>query len=199
MPCAALRQAIRSAAVLLAFGAALAGGREWRRRIVPDPSRTYIPSYQNAPGMQLVMVYLGSANCAWSNAPWLSDSLDTIKLGLRRKAHAKGWSFWAVGAALDWSPEVGVDYLRRFGRFDEIAAGGNWANGSALTVLDGTAAPASTPQVVVLLRQLRVPDFDAGVLNHGVSRSDLVVRKAGLAQIQQWHRNGLPLPGYLGE
>jgi hypothetical protein len=157
----------------------------------------YQPAYGTVDGPQLVMIYFGSAHCAWSNAKGFPATLEKVKLGLEQEARDHGWSFEAVGVALDWDAKEGLDHLRKFGEFDEVSAGLNWGNALAIKYFgDRIPEPASTPQVLVVLRNLLQPNFQKGLFTYRVNNERLVARKSGLYQIESWISNGLPLPGF---
>jgi hypothetical protein len=149
-----------------------------------------------ANGEQLVLIYFGKAHCAWSNRPEMPELIETAKLHLATLAAAKGWSFEAMGVALDWSPTDGLAHLSKFGSFDEVAAGFNWANASALRYFaDRIPEPTATPQILVLRRTLLKPDFSAGAFTYRAVNERLVLRKVGVFEIHQWVKNDLPVPG----
>lgn len=156
---------------------------------------TYQPSYQRVAGPQLIMVYMGKANCAWSNQPWLSDSVDRVKLELAHRARSAGSSFKAVGVALDWSVQEGLGHLDKFGQFDEVAAGYNWGGDAALRYIwEDIAGPPATPQLLIFERVYQVPD--TAIKFSGYQERDVRVlqRLVGTDEITRWMTNGMPLP-----
>lgn len=185
---------------LAAFIAALQVGRSGVIRLpgvratTPGDTNNYHPTFARTSGPQLVMVYFGSARCAWSNNKDLPALVERIKVSLARQARAHGWSLDAVGVALDWSWEEGVGHLRKMGEFDEVSAGYNWANASALRYFgDQVPGPASTPQIVVLRRTLSKPDF-VSVFGYQVADEQIVARKVGFFEIARWASNDAALP-----
>lgn len=154
----------------------------------------YRPPNVRANGTQLVMIYFGSAHCAWANDPDGPALVQQVKSSLEAQARRRGWSFEAVGVALDWEPEEGLEHLRRFGRFDEVSAGYSWANMLALQYYgDLRTEPVSTPEILVVRRTLRRPDFVSGAANYSASGGQLLLRKAGLHELRSWARQGSPL------
>lgn len=182
----------------LAFLTAASGAptkvKDW---FVAHPEAAYAPNPSLASGDQLVMLFFGKATCAWSSRKQLPAMIDRIKLGLAARAKGGGWaSFVAVGVSLDWSAGRGMDYLQRFGVFDEVVAGAGWTNSMAMKYFWGDAAgPAATPQVIVISRRFSSPVDsldDAAVF--GVADERLVARKVGFFEIERWLEHGLPLP-----
>lgn len=154
----------------------------------------YIPSFQVEPGPQLVMVYVGSSTCPWSNAAGLPDAIERIKGSLADRAALDGMSFKAVGLAIDWSPDRGVEHLRQFGLFDEISAGYNWASTLALRYLwSDDADIASTPAVIVYTRTFVGPQDPEGPLHYGEDARRFLRTVRGAEGISEWAALGAPL------
>ncbi len=159
----------------------------------PDSS-LYAPDYTRRSGAQLVMVYFGSASCAWSNRPSLPDAVETIKRELAERAEEQGMTFKAVGVALDWSPEQGIEHLETMGRFDEISAGYNWGNSLALRHIwsDAFAAP-NTPQILVYRQDFVAPEDEASELHYAAVGQELLMTKFGFQAITDWAEAGAGL------
>ncbi len=83
----------------------------------------YRPAYTRQEGPHLVLAFVGSSRCHWSNVPELPAAIEELKLALARLADEQGLAFKAVGIAVDWMPEQGMEYLSRFGKFDEVSVG----------------------------------------------------------------------------
>lgn len=159
-----------------------------------DSSSNYQPSYDRQPGPQLVMTYFGSSTCGWSNEAALPDAVEDIKIELARYAQRRGLAFKAVGVALDWVPERGLDHLAEFGQFDEVSAGYNWGNGVALRDLWANPPPTiATPTIVVSQRQFIAPLDSTDVLDFGERERRNLLRKTGLDEITEWAQAGAPL------
>ncbi|HET8701528.1 MAG TPA: hypothetical protein VFL97_07675 [Nitrococcus sp.] len=139
------------------------------------------------------MIYFGALHCAWSNQPHADRLLESIKLRLSDVALNRGWTFEAVGVALDWNPDDGIAHLRSLGKFDEIATGYNWANGFAIQYFgDRLPGPKATPQILVVRRTLVVPDF-VHTFNFKTAHESIVARANGVVAIRRWMRAGMPL------
>lgn len=183
------------AAVLFTSGVALSQVYDFELRIqnvnAAQDTSVYAPEYARRSGLQLVMVYFGSASCAWSNRPSLRDAVETIKQQLARQAEDQGMTFKAVGVALDWSPERGIEHLETMGRFDEISAGYNWGNTLALQHIwsDGSALPR-TPQILVYKRILVAPQRDRA-LHYEENQREIIINKAGFGAITDWAESGV--------
>jgi hypothetical protein len=154
---------------------------------------TYHPSGEWGSN-QLFLVYVGSAGCGWSNVEWLPAVVDSLKIVLRDRADSLGISFATLGVAPDWSPGDGVAHLNKIGAFDEIAAGYGWMNSSALRYLwSDIPGDAGTPQLVLLYREVLVPERGRGQRGFYLQRETLLHRAVGTFEIRQWLRNGVPL------
>jgi hypothetical protein len=165
-----------------------------RRGESAHPGSAYRPAYAVEPGEQLVLVYVGSSTCYWSNQPELVGAVKEAKLLLAEHAEARGWSFQAQGVALEWSTESGIEHLSALGAFDEVQAGNNWGNAFALSYLwaDPSEAP-STPMVLVYRRTFVAPHSEATDLIYGERDRVLLSVKRGLLEITEWVDAGAPL------
>jgi hypothetical protein len=165
------------------------------RRGTDRAGSSYMPDYRVEVGDQLVMVYLGSSTCGWSNAPGLPEAVEAAKLRLAAHALESDLSFKAMGVALEWSVSQGMKHLGRFGRFDEVAAGYSWGNDFALTHLwtDPSEVP-STPQILVYHRRVMAPLSEGDEMRYRESDRRLLLTLRGLDEITGWAKGGTPLP-----
>ena len=136
---------------------------------------------------EIVLVYLGSSSCGWSNLPEVSRAVRDAKILVAGHARDSGMRFSALGIALDADASRGWAHLRKAGSFDEIAAGRGWANSGAEKYVFGTlAGPASTPQLLVVQRSLRT-----GLGGRPEAEFERVlVRKTGSNAILSWVSQG---------
>lgn len=156
---------------------------------------SYEVGYPTPEGEQLVMVYFGMSSCSWSNAKGLPEAIEEVRRALREKARKKGWSFVAVGVALDWSVEEGLGHLRKLGHFDEVSVGSNWTNSMAIRYLwEDFPGPAATPQVVVLKRTVGMREGGTGGVAYFVDKERVLTRKLGTVEIEQWVKDRVNLP-----
>lgn len=194
----ALRRLGRAAAAaLVAFGLAFAVGY-WTLVPLPRVDVTWrvksdalnaIPMAGQTGGREILFVFIGASTCAPSNARSLRASLDKIRLELFRRAGAGGANFATYGIAKDLDIDSGLEHLRQFGRFDEIAVGRGWFNQGLLRyVFDDLPGEAGTPQILVLDR-VAVRDADSRT----IESERVLVRKVGLQEIDDWVSRGLPM------
>lgn len=161
----------------------------------PDSSVTngYRPDYVRLEGgTELVMVYLGSSACGFSNDPTLPALVSRAKTVLKQRAQVRGWAFTAVGVAIDWVTDDGVEHLRQFGSFDEIMAGRKWQGAGAYRYFEDLPGTAGTPQILVMMRETAVTD--STVSRPPVVREWQIHRVNGVSPITDWVNNALPLP-----
>lgn len=145
---------------------------------------------------EIVLVYLGSASCGWSNLPEVTRAVREAKILVAGNARDSGMRFSALGIALDVDASRGWSHLRKAGLFDEIAAGKGWANSGADKYVFGTlAGPASTPQLLVVQRSLSTGP--GGRPNEESER--ILVRKTGSNAILSWVSEGAGYEGRPGE
>ena len=152
-------------------------------------AREYQPGSVATTGTEeeIVLVYLGSSTCGWSNLPEVSRAVRDAKILVAAHARDSGTRFSALGIALDADASRGWAHLRKAGSFDEVAAGMGWANSGAEKYVFGTlAGPASTPQLLVVQRSL-----STGPGGRPKAESERVlVRKTGSNAILSWVSQG---------
>ncbi|MYC99293.1 MAG: hypothetical protein F4X13_08495 [Gammaproteobacteria bacterium] len=157
-------------------------------------AREYRPGSVAATGAEdeIVLVYLGSSSCGWSNLPEVSRAVRDAKILVAGHARDAGMRFSALGVALDADALRGWAHLRKAGLFDEVAAGMGWANsGADKYVFGALAGPASTPQLLVVQRSL-----GTGPGGRPKAESERVlVRKTGSNAILSWVARGAAYEG----
>jgi len=157
--------------------------------------RTYQPAYDREAGQQLVMVYVGSGSCAWSNRDSLPAAVESLKLRLADYAQSQELSFKVIGVAIDWSTDHGAQHLSKFGTFDEVSVGYNWGNSLALDFLwsDPGVRP-STPQILVYERQFIAPQDTLDALFYAEAERKRLGAATGAQQILDWAETERLLP-----
>lgn len=159
------------------------------------PGYTVMGSSDVTSGTELLMVYIGAAECAWSNRDSVPVAVSAVKEQLVATAEEEGHTFATLGVALDWSVEEGLDHLDRTARFDEVAAGRNWLNtGAVRYIWKDVPGQAATPQILVLKREVSGPTGDSPRSRYEVGDPELVVRKVGYPAILRWAEQDAPLP-----
>jgi hypothetical protein len=89
--------------------------------------------------------------------------------------------------SVGWSTEKGLDYLKKFGSFDELSVGHNWLNTlSVAFIWRDLPASAVIPQVLVIERPIKVSES-----NLSVGPDRLVARAIGVASIEGWINQGM--------
>jgi len=166
------RTAIVSAFLLLPLATSVAQ----QRREYPTETR------------EIVAVFTTMASCCQTLVPSLKGPLDSMRMMLAAEAARRGAEFKIVGVSLDWEPEVGWEHLKQFGRFDEVAVGGNWWNMPAeILMFSDTSRNAPTvPQVLVY--EHTVTSHESALV-FGPRRTLVRVNDIG-----KWVRAGAPIP-----
>ena len=153
-----------------------------RWRIPAIEPTSYRPSGRLASGEEVALIYIGSADCIWSNAPELRSLVEALKLGFRDRAMEEPWEFVAIGIARDMDPARGIAHLQEFGAFDEIMTGRSWGNIGLLKYIYGEMpGRAATPQIIVVARTFQADGGHYGLLDERV-----LVRAIGLDEIKAW-------------
>ena len=101
-------------------------------------------------GTQFVAVYIGAENCGPCHLPENMEAVELMKNKFSMIADDHGWSFKAVGIALDHSTEIGYNFLQKNGEFDEMILGNSWTNiGSELFIFGADDVFPAIPQIVL--------------------------------------------------
>lgn len=173
------------AAILMGFLV----GRQWVvANAAPAPAPPLVRG--EAPSSQLLMILYVSSTCSWCNQEELPDIVEGIRRGLRQAAENSSRAFVTLGVSVDQSPDVGIEYLKRFGSFHQVAAGNAWGNVAAID-FRGLPTIDATPQVVVVERTLGGWADDGTVLS--VRDARILARKMGFYELQQWAAEGAPV------
>ncbi|MCY4000607.1 MAG: hypothetical protein OXF84_07370, partial [Bacteroidetes bacterium] len=151
----------------------------------------YTPSYTNVSGRELVMIYIGSSSCGFSNAPDLPKLIEDTKMSLQDQANNKDWSFSAVGISIDWNTSDGINHLNKFGHFDEVITGRKWNGTGANQYLKNIPGVYGTPQIVIIMRESDIDDEN--IYNTTITET-FIYRMVGIFQIESWYDRGIPLP-----
>ena len=146
--------------------------------------------YRLQSGTELVVAFIGSSSCHAADSTGFIEAIGRMKDLLSARAGRLGYRFATVGVALDWRVKDGLQFLDRFGPFDEVVAGRNWLNTAAISYVwtDLHNRPA-IPQVVISLRQLTVGDTAIEV-----GQQRVLLRKSGVSEIMRWIASTAPLP-----
>jgi len=154
-------------------------------------SDSYVPSYSAESGRELAFIFIGGSGCMASNMEELPRMIRELKLSARNHAINYDRSFVAVGVARDWDVREGINYLDRFGTFDEAMAGRGWLNTGILKYIYGDIpGRGAIPQILVVDRY--VSGRDSSI--RSISDEVLLARKIGVDEIRDWFELGGPLP-----
>lgn len=160
----------------------------------------YEPAGVMPDSSEVVLVFISTSTCTGNEKERLGDAIRDAKLSLRERASAEGSTFFAIGAAAEWSVENGLAYLlegrssygtRDFGAWDEVLAGRNWLNSAAIEfILRDEKGRPIVPQAIVFRRRVgRGPD------GLEVGEREVLVRAVGSQAILDWSDRGSPIQG----
>ncbi|HEX8454104.1 MAG TPA: hypothetical protein VF647_18600 [Longimicrobium sp.] len=157
----------------------------------PEPSGAhYTPTPPSASGEQVLFVFVGSSACRFSSVPELPGLVEDLKMKVAAEAKRRETGFATIGVAIDSDFRKGVNYLKRFGYFDEVTAGnGHYNSAFVKYVYEDMPGDAATPQILVIQRSVTEKDGDVNVTSERLLR-----RLRGVAAIAQWARGGAALP-----
>ena len=160
-------------------------------------AQEYEPDFELPESAELIVVYIATSNCVGNLYPRLDSAIHQMKIVLSKRAEASGIGFGAIGVAAQWSVEDGLAYLlegesnagkKDFGAWDEVHAGRNWINASAINYIwrEIQGRPA-VPQVVVLERTILTGS------RIEVGPDQFLARYVGSEEIVAWVDNAMPL------
>lgn len=185
---------------LALFVHAVRGGRPASPRAVAEgpaelvaptdsPAPAYRSEYKVASGAELVLVFVGASFCGAHRTPGFPQWVEDAKVRLQATAHARDHQFRAVAVSLDWDIEEALAFVRSFGRFDEVALGGNWvSDGAVRYVWETYPGEPVVPQLIVLERSVAAGE---GGIRFGPGR--VLRRLVGVDGIEEWVRSGAQL------
>lgn len=141
-------------------------------------------------GDEIAFVFIASSTCHGVQVDGFPAAIDTIRSFLEKRASDNNLGFTTEAVVLDWVIEQGMEFLTGYRTFDQVSIGRNWLNAGAIKYLwrDLPGEP-TVPQVVVLRRSVAVGDK---AITIGVE--DVIARKIGAEEIQQWASIGAPIP-----
>lgn len=137
-----------------------------------------------------LLIYIGSSTCDFSNTDEIVDVVDAIRARASTSAAEVGRRFVRVGIAKDHVVSAGLNHLAKFGDFDEVMTGRNWANiGLLKYVYEGLRGIAATPQVLLVDR--RLINDETGTR---VDSEQVLVRASGLVEMRELASGARSIP-----
>src|SRR5690606_19685836 len=99
----------------------------------------------------------------------------TVRRRIEAFASDHGMKVATMGVALDRALDPGLEFLKRFGDFDEVSVGRSWMNSGAVSYFwRDVAGPDAIPQLIVVRRTVDVAENSLTV-----SEDQLVGRAVG--------------------
>jgi hypothetical protein len=135
---------------------------------------------------ELVLVYIGARSCGFCNDPEFKVVLSRFKLAIAGLAQVERRKLRTIGVSNDWDVEVGLQFLRDCGPWDEVVVGNNWYNSAIIEhVWNLPDVDGSIPQVVVFERAfiLTGTRWIPGVKRY-------LIRLIGKVQMNEWLASG---------
>ncbi len=156
-------------------------------RVLQAPEASLIRP-ERSTGDEVVMVVIASSTCPVCRDPEFAQIVDQIRTALYRQVKAEGRTFVAMAVAPETYNGESADFLDEIGPFHEISVGRGWLNSGALRyVWNDFEGPASTPQILVVERQLHI-SREPGAPVVAVVSADLKRRTIGLDELRRWAR-----------
>lgn len=148
----------------------------------------YTPNYDNDNIQEIILIYIGSSRCKFSNSKKLYKSVDAIKSLINDKATKNNVGFTTIGIAAELHPTSGINHLNNFGYFDEVISGNGWSNNGIIKYAGEMGVEASTPQIILTYRRY------SESRRFNIIEEKIVSSLKGERQILNWHEKGAPLP-----
>lgn len=181
-----MKTASRSRAVTGALGAVAFGVAFFVTTALqaPPPAAEFDSLEALGPSRHVLAIFVASSTCGASEFPGLHEALRDIRHTLGARARDDATRFVSVGVSLDDDPWRGTEFLKTFGPFDEVLAGGSWLNTGAVTfMLRDWPSPRTIPQLVLVERAVSGTEVSL------LSVTDRVVgRKIGAEAIVNYAR-----------
>lgn len=140
---------------------------------------------QFSPRSEIILRLVVSSSCSFSRDPSLPDLVQEAVTTMRSVAEELGIEFGTSAVSIESEPKEGIEFLTRFGPFEEISVGRGWVNTVVIDhSVSGPGDHRSTPQVIVLRRRVDVApheDVDAPV---GMT-TDIVLRAVGVPEVER--------------
>ena len=135
-------------------------------------------------GKQLLVIFIGSSTCGASSRPELAQSFKALRASLASEAKRRDARVTYMGVATDWSIQLGLGFLSKYGPFDQVNVGANWLNNGIISYVwrDIPGQPL-LPQVLVVERTVVLKD---GFIT--VSDETLLTRKLGVDEVVAWSK-----------
>ena len=150
----------------------------------------FVPKARRDTGDEYLLVVIGASTCNWSSSDQFVRMFREARDSVQAYAQRGDIGFATMAIVQDAVLDDGVDYVRDLGRFDEVAIGRGWRNAALMKYIYGRfPGEAATPQMLVLKREVV-----GGTGNWGIDGEQVLVRKTGLLQIEQWVRMGSQVP-----
>jgi len=142
-----------------------------------------------APGRQVLFVFIGSEDCTFSLTPGFAESVRRAERLVEKQVRAQSSAFSSLGISAGPSVEKGIEYLNRFGSFNEVAIGhGQLNSGMMKYIWEELPGEASFPQIVVVERNL--VDLNPGF---SFDQERVLVRVVGVPAVEKWIAVNAPI------
>jgi hypothetical protein len=130
---------------------------------------------------EVVLVLMGNSQCGACNDPDVPAAVARLKTMTDSAATRTEMRFSFIGVSLDWNVGNGLEYLARYGGYDEVIVGRNWLNtGVTSWIWRDHPGPPSMPQAVLLLRTI-----EQGERGITISRDSILARYVGVDELKR--------------
>ena len=147
---------------------------------------TYLCS-QDAYQDTYVVYYFGATNCGYCNIPANIDKIKQIRNEFSKKYPDFKTKY--VFVCMDRNIEEGLEFIKKYGYWDEVSIGSFYNNELALNFLNTTKIPGVPHVLVYKDTYKKIEEFSIPLIKERKLLVDLV----GGTQIGDWINKGYPL------
>ena len=182
-----MQRMLRSAVWLTVLVAAIFLGRSlWERVLGSPPVAPHRVTLM--PGREMLLVFIGSLYCGASTEKGFPEVFAQVRDKVMETARANNMAFGTIGVTVDWSISDGLEFLQRFGAFDEVVLGRNWLNSGMDRFVRQQQGVEEIPQIVVLVRYV-----NSGPTSFAITDERVVAARRGTRDIRAWLAEGVPI------
>jgi hypothetical protein len=124
-------------------------------------------------GEYIQLVYMGSSTCGYCSDS-LHLSLSNLKNEFSKLSEQGSIRFYSTGISADIDPDIGYNFLKKSGPYDEFIIGGSWYNmGFERYVWNKFGLEGFIPKILILKLNFNTKSGTQGIMN--IERMDTLL------------------------
>jgi hypothetical protein len=154
--------------------------------------------FELRPTTELLAVLVSSSWCGGNAVKGFDAAIRQMKNALAARADSLGYTFSAIGVAVDWDVSTGIRYLMEgestagrlsFGPWAEIVVGRNYIDSASSLYVLPHGIRLTVPQVLIVQRLVTPTET-----RPQVGTPHMLLRVSGGEDIVEWARTGWSIP-----